>query len=272
MGKTRLLAVIVAFLIVAILAVLLLPGEEARPAEKEEEEPMVFVAAARMEIPAYTFITEEMVYLKEVPESSVHANDMRSVEDVVGRRSLVTMVSDEVIMLNHIIDPDDPANRLAYKIEPGMRAMTVAVDDTSGVCDQIRAGDHVDVIVEVQDVEREAEDDSSEYEYDEYEYGEPGGQRPGEAKNAGRILSLMTLQNIEVLSLDQDTLYAPRQEPGVWYYRQVTLSVTPEDAVKLGWAQYEGKIYLTLRAENDEELAETEPYGAVKALAAEGEE
>ena len=170
MGKTRLIAVIVAFLIVAILAVLLLPGDEVQPVQTEEEEALVTVAAARTEIPAFTVITEEMVYLKEVPETAVHENYLSSTEDVIGRRSLVTMVTDEVIMLNHIIDPDDPENRLSYKIENGMRAMTVSVDDTSGVCDLIRVGDYVDVIVAVQDVEKEEREEREEREeQEEYE-------------------------------------------------------------------------------------------------------
>ena len=282
MGKTRLLAVIVAFLIVAILAVLLLPGQEPQPEPKKEEEPTVSVVAARMEIPAYETITEEMVYLMEVPESSVHENDLSSMEDVIGYRSLVSIVTDEVIMSNHVISPDDPANRLSFIIPSGMRAMTVAVDDTTGLCNQIRAGDFVDVIVAVKDIVREEEeekDDRAVRTEDETEEGgfkhkELGRQEALQAQNSGRMLSLLTLQNIQVLSLDQDTRYAPMLEGStdLRYYRQVTLSVTPEDTLKLGWAQYEGKIYLALRAENDDGQIETEPYGAVKALVTEGEE
>ena len=260
MGKTRLIAVIVAFLIVAILAVLLLPGKDAQPEQKQTEETLVTVAAARMEIPAYTVITEEMVYLKEVPERSVHENDLDSVENVVGRRSLVTIAMDEVIMRNHIIDPDAPENRLAYQIKSGMRAMTVPVDDASGVCSQIRAGDCVDVIVAVQDVEKEEQNNTN----------GSGSQVSDSQKKSTRPVSVMNLQNIRVLALDQDQQYAPQADDGLYNYREVTLEVTPEDAVKLGWAQYEGKIYLALRGENDTELIETAPYGAEQALQKKG--
>ena len=258
MGKTRLLAIIVAFLIVAILAVLLLPGNDTQTEQPKEEEALVTVAAARTEIPAYTVITAEMIYLKEVPESSVHENDLDSAESAIGCRSLVTIAADEVIMQNHIIAPDAPENRTAYRIESGMRAVTVSVDDVSGICDQIRAGDHVDVVVAVQGEEKE----------EEKKQDENGAKNTGSGNGSGRPVALMLLQNIKVLSLDQDLQYAPKQDDdsGLYYYRTVTLEVTPEDVTKLDWAQYEGKIYLALRGENDEELTETAPYGAEQAL------
>ena len=278
MGKTRLLAVIVAILIVVILAVLLLPGREAEPVQKEEKEPMVEIVAARAEIPAYTFITEEMVYLKEVPESSVHINDLKTLEEVIGKRSLVTIVVDEPVMRNHIIDPDAPENRLAYNIEEGMRAMTIAVDDTAGVCSQIRAGDFVDIIASVQ---FKIEDDKDEKDRDDEDNGEDEKDPYREldertleiVKTVGETVYLMHMQNIEVLSLDQDQLYAPKQEDtGLYYYRYVTLSVPAENCQKLAWAAREGNIYLALRGENDDGLVETDIYGTVKAAVKEGDE
>ena len=258
MGKTRILAIIAAFLIVAILAVLLLPGNDARTEQAQEEEPMVMVAAARTEIPAFDFITAEMVYLKEVPESSVHANDLNSLESIIGCRSLVTIAPDEVIMSNHIIDADAPENRLACRIGDGMRAATVSVDDVSGICDQIRAGDRVDVIVAVQDEEKEEKKETE----------ETWGQNAGNGKGSARPVALILLQNVRVLSLEQDPQYAPKQDDDseLYYYRTVTLELSPEDVTKLDWAQYEGRIYLALRGENDEGTIEAEPYGAEQAL------
>lgn len=259
MGKTRLFAVIVAFLIVAILAVLLLPGGDAQPVQEEKSEKLTAVVAARVDIPAFTVITADMVFMKDVPESSVHTNYISSLDDVIGKKSLVAMVSNEVIMLNHIIDLDAPQNRLACNISSGMRAVTVPVDDISGVCDQIRAGDHVDVIVAVQDVRKNTS-------------GYPGvaeaqGYQSANDLNSGRAVSVVLLQDIKVLALDQDMQYAPKQQDtGLYSYRTVTLEVLPEDSAKLDWAQYEGKIYLALRGEDDTGLIEPAPYGAEKAL------
>lgn len=278
MGKTRLLAVIVAILIVVILGVLLLPGREAEPVQKEEEEPMVEIVAARAEIPAYTFITEEMVYLKEVPESTVHVNDLKTLEEAVGKRSLVTIVVDEPVMLNHIIDPNAPENRLAYNIEEGMRAASVSVDDVSGVCNQIRAGDCVDLTVVFQDLKKWNPEKPEEPKDQDEENIDPLQDKEYKmellrAMNSDRFVSVVFLQNVRVLSLDQDQQYAPRQEDSeLYYYRTVTLEVAPEDLAMLEWAQYEGKIYLALRGENDDGLIDPESYYAVKAAVREGDE
>lgn len=264
MGKTRLFAVIVALLIVAVLAVLLLPDSEAGMEKSApEKETLVTVVAAGMEIPAYTLITEDMLRLVELPEGSIHENSVFDPAEVAGFRTLVPMAPGEVILSNHIFDPEAPENRLAYKIGEGMRAMTLPVDDTTGVCDLIRAGDRVDVLVAVQDVEKEEPQTQN-------LWTEGGSKTPKQDKNSGRILALPVLQDVRVLALDQDMFYAPQGEAGLICYRQVTLELAAEDTVKLTWAQYEGKVFLALRGENDDEIIAMEPYGAVKALS-EGE-
>ena len=255
MKKTRFAAVIVAFLIVALLALLLIPGQQTASEPQVKKEENVAVVSAAVEIPAYTIITEKMLCMEEIPSSAVHPADMLVIEEVVGKRSLVDMTVGETIMQNHILDPDDPENRLAFQINEGMRAMTVAVDDTTGVCNLIKAGDWVDLVVVCGDLKEESAEDGS----------------TGGISRSGGYVTLLHLQNIEVLALDEDMLYAPEIDNGYPYYRSVTLSVSAEDELRLAWAEGEGRIYLALRGEDDHEIIPASPYRLGDALADQGE-
>lgn len=252
MKKTRFAAVIVAFLIVALLALLLLPGQQTEgsaPQEKKEETVQVVSAAA--EIPAYTLITEEMLCMEDLPVSALHECDMLDINEVIGKRSLVNMTVGETVMSNHIIDPSDPENRLAFNIPEGMRAMTVAVDDTTGVCNLMKAGDWVDLVVVCGDLKEE--------------------EGWSEVSRTTGYVTLLHLQNIQILALDQDRLYAPEIDNGQSYYRSVTVAVRPEDEVRLAWAEGEGRIYMALRRENEHDTIQSPPYRMGDALADQGE-
>lgn len=255
MKKTRLMAFAVAFLIVVLLGLLILPGEGEKeiPVEKKEETVSVIQAAA--DIPAFTILTEKMLVSAEKPKSAVHEKDVLLPENAVGKRTLVEIVAGETLMSNHILDPDDPENRLAYLLEDGMRAVSVPVDDSTGVCNQLRAGDRVDVLITAASVAPEVVPT------------EEGQQRLDlRYKENNDVVGIMHLQDILVMALDQDTVYAPRVDSGLYDYRCVTLAVTPEDAVRLIWAETSAKITLALRAENDHGVITEIPYGAVDAL------
>lgn len=240
MKKTRLAAVAAAALIVLILGILLLPGSTAENTQVEVREARVEVAAAAAEIPAYSVITAEMVTLTELPESAVRENHLLTMEEAVGKRSLADMVPGEPILSNHIMDQDDPENRLAFKdLEKGLRAMSLPVTDVTGVCSLVRVGDRVDVIL----VTRDWAEEKSGY----------GAQSEAEA-DTGRMAALPLLQNKEVLALDQDTLYAPKTDGGLYGYKVVTLAMTPEETLRLAWGAAEGTLILALRSEGDDAL------------------
>lgn len=115
-------------------------------------------------------------------------------------------------------------------VQPDRRAVTLQVDQVSGVAGLIRPGDYVDVIGTFID------------------------ERPATARNvaAERITkTIYLLQAGRVLAIDSKVVSADVQTEGRSgsriSYRTVTLEVRPEDALRLISAEHAGKLQLLLR-------------------------
>ena len=132
-----------------------------------------------------------------------------------GRRVVLSpFVRDEPIVASKVSAPNGRAS-LSTVIEPGKRAVTVAVDDVRGVAGFIFPGDFVDVALTRTN------------------------------SNVGpQDYSEVILQHVKVLAIDQ--LAGERQErPTV--AKAVTLEVTPEQALKTLLATNVGRLSLILR-------------------------
>jgi pilus assembly protein CpaB len=108
------------------------------------------------------------------------------------------------------------ADGIPATIEPGYRAVSVTITDTSGVAGLIQPGAHVDVLF----------------------------TRPGTMAEA---ITSTILQNVKVLAIGhsvQQNQVVDLKAPKV---PVATLVVTPEDAQKLELAKNEGRISLSLR-------------------------
>jgi pilus assembly protein CpaB len=147
------------------------------------------------------------------PEGSF-ANVQELLKD--GRRVVLSpFVHDEPIVGTKIGAPNQSAS-LSTVIEPGKRAVTVAVDDVRGVAGFIFPGDFVDVVL----------------------------TRATNTNDNAQSFSEEILQHVKVLAIDQ--MSGDRQErPTV--AKAVTLELTPEQALKILLATNIGKLSLILR-------------------------
>jgi len=140
-----------------------------------------------------------------------------SVDDLLkdGRRVVLSpLVRDEPIVPSKVSAPNGRAS-LSTVIEPGKRAVTIAVDDVRGVAGFIFPGDFVDVAL----------------------------TRTNSAQGP-QDYSEVILQHVKVLAIDQ--VAGDRQErPTV--AKAVTLEVTPDEALKTLLATNVGKLSLILR-------------------------
>lgn len=150
--------------------------------------------------------------------------------------SLGVMVPGEPVLLNKL-SSQTVRDTLAQLIEPGYRAVSVEVDDATGVAGFVLPDHRVDV-----NSFRELHSDTSR---DKIQRGE------------------LILSNIRVLAVDQN--FAEGLE-GAKPARTVTLQVTPQQANKLGVAVQAGTIGLALRrADDDAELTKPAPVRAAPA-------
>ena len=264
MKKTRILAALLAIAVIILLALILLPQEEPVRSAETPMELTESVVVAAVPIAAYETITPEMLTTRDYPAGLVPEGSFASMDELADATALTDLSAQEMILANHVMTSPEQATKLALKVPEGYRAASVAVDDVSGVCNQIRAGDHVDVIVTTMDIDQNTLDalaapGQSEASAEDEETENADGEH--EIVSSARYVAVPLLQNIEVLSLDQAMADAPLAVDGQnRFYATVTLSVLPEDTLRLAWAFSEGQVYLALRGEGDGEIVEIQPY------------
>ena len=135
------------------------------------------------------------------------------------------ILAGEPIVGRKIVRAGDSGYMAAY-LEPGMRAMAIAVSTETAAGGFILPGDRVDVIVTVE-LEGSSDDE------------------PNRAKFASRLV----LQNVKVLAIDQSTRAEDDQQAVVG--ATATLEIAPTDTETLALAKAAGTLSLTLRSYAD---------------------
>ena len=227
MKRIRILALLLAVVVMIMMAIILLPKEQTNEPMEEVKKTVV---VAKQTIPAYAEITEDMVETTEYPESAVAPNTVLELENAIGCRTLVEISAQETLMSNHLLKAEDIAGGLSMLLDNGMRAMSVRVDEVSGVSNLLKVGNYVDVIAVV--------------------------SNPTENNE---VVANMLLENIEIVALDTALLGNSLDDDGNPYYTTVTLAVTPQDAVSLALSCHEGAVYLIERSQNDNANVKTSP-------------
>jgi pilus assembly protein CpaB len=154
--------------------------------------------------------------LREIawPDNALPAGAFGKIAEVTSAKRIVLMPIDtnEAILASKITGPGQRAT-LSAMIDPGMKAITIRVNDVEGVAGFILPGDRVDVLL----------------------------TRTGEKNNA---VNDVVLQNVRVLGIDQ--LADQRAEkPAV--VKAVTIEVDPTDGQKVALAATVGTLSLLLR-------------------------
>ncbi|MDR3530617.1 MAG: Flp pilus assembly protein CpaB [Rhodopila sp.] len=195
-----------------------------------------FVAAHPL--PAGTFVRDEDFGLKSALPDQVPANAITDLPE--NRASLRGALIRRYLEAGAMITQADllrPRDRgfLAAVLEPGTRAVSLAVDAVSGVSGLIWPGDRVDVIL-TQEMEHTV------------------------APLARRVLSETVLTNVRVIAVDQDIVRsAPADGATAGHVaRTVTLQVATDQAERVTIAQQLGHLALAVRAIDGPTTAGTE--------------
>ncbi len=154
------------------------------------------------------------------PEDKLPEGAYKTIQEATsdGERLVLTSIqANEPLLLSKLSGKDGRA-ALSNKLSSGMRAVTIPVDDVSGVAGFITPGDRVDIVL----------------------------IRSGETMSADVIL-----QNVKVVTVDQA---ADERKTGAKIANAVTVEVSSENAKKLALAKATGKLTLTLRAAGDDKV------------------
>jgi len=187
------------------------------------------VVVATNNLPVGVRIQGKDVRVVHLPAEAIPPGSFRRTDRVVGR-GIVQPISAGDFVLTGKVAAENGGSGLASIIPPGMRAVSVRVNDFSSVSGFVQPGSRVDVLM------------------------------TASATGSGEPQTITVLRNVAVLAngqkLDRSLLSNESQNSPV-----ITLAVSPDDAAKLALAMNQGHIQLALRNPLDTGQSEVAAIG-----------
>jgi pilus assembly protein CpaB len=178
--------------------------------------PTTKVAVAGSDLDIGDEISADSVRVIDWPTNAAPANSISDPKEVIGRGLVMPMIQNEPF-LELKLAPKDAGSGLPPAIPPGLRAVSVKVNEVIGVAGYVLPGAHVDVVATVSPTQQSTD-----------------------------ITTKVILTNVLVLAAGTKIEQGdPDKKPIA--VSVVTLLVDPEQAERLTLASTEGKIQLALR-------------------------
>ncbi|MCC6424861.1 MAG: Flp pilus assembly protein CpaB [Phycisphaerales bacterium] len=154
------------------------------------------------------------------------AGTFTSVEQVAGRVSTVPMVAGQPVF-ETLLAPKGTGSGLQALVPAGMRAITVEVNEFSGVAGLLAPGCRVDIVMTMQ------------------------------GEHSGESIARTICQDIKVTAVGQQVGQEKEKDDDKGMSRSVTLLVTPRDAEAIELGASMGRPRLVLRGSQDKELEQS---------------
>jgi pilus assembly protein CpaB len=213
MNRTRLLLIgFVALALGAVVSYTVYRTLQTRAAG--DAPPGVDVVVAANDVPVGAKVEEKDVKVVRFPAADLPPNCFHLKTSVVGRGAILPIAKGEFFLPNKLAG-ENAGSGMPSLIPPGMRAVSVRVNEVIGVAGFVVPGTRVDVLL------------------------------TGNPSNAPDQQTTTVLENVAVIAtgqkLERNTAGEPQLTP------VITLLVSPGDAQKLTLATTQGKIQLALR-------------------------
>ncbi len=233
--KGLLLMSLAAGLLAFFLVFMALSGKNEEAKQEKQDMIMVKVVAAKTDIAPRTEIKEDMLRILEVPQGALPEDAMKEMAAIVGKPAKVSIMSGDIITQKKLF-PDKKSAGFPSMIPEDCRAVSIAIDDVTGVAGFALPGDYVDVML------------------------------VSDRLKDGAITGEMVMQNVLLLGINKVTDASksassskdkkddkdknagdsaqprPMENPAT-----ATLAVRPEEAMRLSVASKVGALYLALR-------------------------
>ncbi|WGY46419.1 Flp pilus assembly protein CpaB [Vibrio sp. ABG19] len=202
------------------------------------------VLTAGRELHPGDFIGANDVYWKQVdrdyPSEFYFKKEAGGLTEIYGSTVNQLVPKGELLTYDVVVKPGQPGF-IASVLTPGKRAVAIPTDAVSSSSGLVQAGDHVDVILGLEDKQSGKKSD-----------------KDNVLMNFPFVASQTLVTNVRVLALNNKERSALRikeveektKEKAV-YPETVTLEVTPKQAERLTVARELGKLQLVIRAVND---------------------
>ena len=173
------------------------------------------VVVAARQIPAGTKLTEKDIAIKQLPAQVIPKDYPSSIDAIKQRIVKTTIQPQEIITESRLVEQGARAG-LPFVIPQGQRAITIRVNEVSGVGGFINPGDRVDIVSVLKGNEEKA-------------------------------FSKTILQNVLIIAAG-DKIFDPNNvsEPQSKVVSQITVALNPRDAEKLALAA-QSELHLILR-------------------------
>jgi len=179
------------------------------------------VVVANKDVTFGTVLEGNDVSLVNFPKEAVPTGAYSNVDSVMNQTTKVFVVAGEPILASKL---SSIGGGLSVRIPSHMRAMSVKIDEVTGVSGFVLPGDRVDVVVTVENV-----------------------------AGTNVAVTKTILQDIEVLAAGTKTETKNNRNITV---QTATLLIDPEGAEKLALGVHQGKVHLSLRNPVDHQLTE----------------
>ncbi len=214
---------------IAVVKALETAKAEVEAARRAPDTVPVVVATRTVEI-GYTFTEADVAITHLVPEMIPENSVFHTLDEVIHRTARTRILANEMVRQERVAMRDGRVGLNALLL-PGYRAMTVTVDQESGLGGLIQPENFVDVIVTI---------------------------RPDDQKGRSNWVTETILENIRVIYVDNGlpkkeetadgnkraNLSTTRRKPSM------TLELLPDQTEKLALAVSKGDIHLVLRGES----------------------
>lgn len=202
--------------------------------KRYEPRDMQQVMVATRDIEQNVLIGPGDVEVARIPSPYAHPGAVRNKKEVVGKVAISKIAGGEQILRSRLLGDSRNQGRMSYTVPSGKRAISVAVNEITGVSGFIQPSDRVDVLATVN-----------------IPVTGPGGQE------IVRPYTVLALQDLEVLAVGSSIQIMPETEggakKGTVESKTLTLAVEPRQALVLTMAAERGDIRLMLRPPGEKE-------------------
>jgi pilus assembly protein CpaB len=226
-NKRTAVVVLIAVLLAATATLGMYRVVSARPIRESSIVKTVDVVVAQHPLPLGTRLTKEHVKLVKWPAETQVPGAFAKAEDVLDRGLIATVDENEPLTAAKLA-PLGAGAGLPPSIPPGMRAVSVKVNEVVGVAGFVVPGTRVDVMVTL--TNRQAQQES---------------------------MTRVVVSNVQVLTAGTRYDQGKSRDGQPIPTSVVTLLVSPSDAERIALAASEGEVMLTLRNPMDRKPTET---------------
>lgn len=190
--------------------------------EKAPARPQFEVLVAAKNLPAGHLVQANDLRWQAWPDAALAdpylLKTQHKIDDIVGSVVRTGFAAGEPIVQGRVVEPGD-RGFVAAVLAPGMRAVTVAVNTTTGIAGFVFPGDRVDLILTLS---------------------------TGGGKDKGRRAAETVLANVRVLGIDQ--MISDQSDAQAKPAKVVTLEVTPKQVEMVALMTDIGRLSLSLRS------------------------